>query len=90
MSNILAITYERAVTVTKSDTVADPSGPFAALIVTVAGTLKFTAVNGGDVALGSTTVGQIIPIATSRVWSTGTGATVMGLLAMPYKGVASS
>lgn len=85
MSNILAVTYEDAVAVTKSDTVADPAGPFAGLLVTATGALKFTTIQGGTVTLSTTTVGQIIPIATGRVWATGTSATALGLKAIPYK-----
>lgn len=86
MSSILAITYDGTGSVTVSDTTGDPAGPFAGLIVTATGTLKFRDMRGGDTTLSATTVGQIIPIACSRVWSTGTSATVRGLYAMPYKG----
>jgi hypothetical protein len=86
MSSILAITYDGTGTVTLSDTAIDPAGPFAGLIVTATGTLKFRDLRGGDTTLSSTTEGQIIPIAVARVWNTGTSATVRGLYAMPYKG----
>ena len=86
MSSILAITYDGTATVTPSDTALDPAGPFAGLLVTTTGTLKFRDLRGGDTTLSTTTEGQIIPIAIARVWSTGTGATVRGLYAMPYKG----
>jgi hypothetical protein len=86
MSDILAITYDDAVTVTPSDTQADPAGPFAGLLVTATGTLKFRTIRGHDIALSSTTVGQQIPYAVARVWSTGTTATVLGNLALPFKG----
>lgn len=84
MSNILAITYDQAVTVTKSDSTDDPKGPFAGLFVGVAGTLKFTTMNGVDV---STTVvaGQTVPIVVKRVWSTGTASTVYGLITPPFR-----
>lgn len=86
MSSILAVTYDSATAVTKSDTVKDPAGPFAGLLVTATGTLKFTTIKGSVVTLSTTTVGQIIPIAVEYVWSTGTSATVLGLHAMPYRG----
>jgi hypothetical protein len=89
MSSILAVTYESAAAVTKSDTTDDPAGTFAGLLVTATGTLKFRTIRGQDVTLSTTTVGQIIPIATRFVWSTGTSATVLGLHAMPYKGTGS-
>ena len=69
-----------------SDTTADPAGPFAALLVTASGTLKITTVRGSTVSLAAVNVGQIVPIATKQVWSTGTGATVIGLRTPPYKG----
>ena len=69
MSNILAITYDDALAATPSDTVADPAGPFAGLLVTATGTLKFRTIRGHDVTLSTTTVGQILPIACVRVWS---------------------
>lgn len=75
-----SIVYEDAVAVTVSDTVADPSGPFASLLCDVAGTLKITTIVGGTVAF-HVVAGQEIHIATQRVWSTGTGATVIGLKA---------
>jgi len=86
VSSILAVTYDSATAVTKSDTVKDPAGPFAGLLVTATGTLKFTTIKGSVVTLSTTTVGQIIPIAVEYVWSTGTSATVLGLHAMPYRG----
>jgi hypothetical protein len=84
VSNILAVTYDNVATITPSDTVADPAGPFAGLLAATAGTVKFTAVGGGT---ANTTVvaGQVLHIATQRVWSAGTAATMFGLLAPPYK-----
>jgi hypothetical protein len=92
MSNILAQTYDQAVAVTPSDSVADPAGPFAGLLVITAGSgLKFTDQYGNTVAMtGTIPVGTEIHVACSRVWSTGTGATVVGLIAMPYKRKAST
>ena len=86
MNNIQSITYEDAVPVTKSDSAADPLYPFAGLLVTITGTVKFQTPRGGVVTLSTTTVGQIIPICVQRVWSTGTSATVLGLVASPYVG----
>lgn len=90
MSNILARTYDAALAVTVSDSVADPQGPFAGLLVAVAGTVKFTDNQGNTVTLGSVLAGTEIHVATSRVWSTGTGATVYGLRAIPFKPAVSS
>jgi len=85
MSNIQSRVYEDAVTVTLSDTVADPAGPFAGLLVTNAGTVKVTTIRGTTQSLGTWAAGSEIHIAVSRVWSTGTGATVLGLVSPPYK-----
>lgn len=83
MTTILSRVYENAATVTVSDAMADPAGPFAGLLVSVAGTLKLTAVGGGTVAF-TVIAGQEVHIATQRVWSTGTSATVIGLVQKPY------
>lgn len=85
MSNILATTYDDARTVTLSDVTNDPLGPFAGLLVTVAGTLKITTVQNHDATFAAVVVGQIVPVATLRVWATGTSATVLGLSSPPFK-----
>ena len=85
MSTIGAVTYEGIVAVTQSDATDDTNGPFAGFIVTVAGTIQFTNIRGGTVTL-TVLAGLIYPIATKRVWSTGTTATgVYGLQSPPYK-----
>jgi hypothetical protein len=86
MSNIMAVTYEGAKAVTTANSGNDVAGPFAGLLVTATGTLKFTTIAGDVITLSSTSVGQIIPIATKLVWTTGTSATVLGLTVPPYKG----
>ena len=86
MSNILARVYESAVAVTPSDATADPAGPFAGLLVGAAGNVKFTDLAGNAVVITSATVGTEIHVACTRVWSTGTSATVYGLRAAPYAG----
>jgi hypothetical protein len=92
VSSIAAITYEGAKTVTVSDTAGDPAGPFAGLWILITGALKFQTLSGDTVTLTSAEVTQIItgnggflPVAVSRVWSTGTAATVLGLTAQPYR-----
>lgn len=60
--------------VTKSDTVADPLGPFEGINVDVTGAVKMTLMDGSTAAL-------TLPIGPfwakiQRVWSTGTTATV--------------
>lgn len=89
MSNILATTYDDAVAVTKSDTVDDPAGPFAGLLVSVAGTLKVTTVRNTTIAF-VVVAGQTVPFPVARVWSTGSASTVFGLIANPFKRTASS
>ena len=79
--------YEGAASVTPSDTVADPAGPFAGLFVTAAGTLKIRTIRGDDVTL-SVLGGYVVPIATTRVWVTGTvNATCVGLTSGQYRPV---
>jgi hypothetical protein len=87
MSNIMAIVFEGAVAVTKSDTTADPAGPFAGLYTGAGGDIKVTTVRGQSVTLAGTAAGITIAIACTRVWSTGTTPTnVLGLQAGPYRG----
>jgi len=85
MSNILSRVYEDAVTVSASDATADPAGPFAGLFVVTGGTLKVTTLRGTTQSLGTVVAGAEIHIAISRVWSTGTSATVLGLMSPPFK-----
>ena len=77
----VVLVYEDAAAVTPSDASADPAGPFASLLVTGAGTVKLHKLVGTDVSLAAVVVGQEIHIATQRVWSTGTSATIIGLKA---------
>lgn len=78
-------TYDDFRPVTPADTGVDPAGPFAGLLVTVAGTLKVTTHAGTTIALAAVAVGQEIHVPVRLVWSIGTGATVVGMIAMPYK-----
>ena len=65
--------------VTASDATADPAGPFRALYVGVTGSIKVTHVDGTTPTYTNVAVG-IIPLAVTRVWSTGTTATgIIGL-----------
>jgi hypothetical protein len=85
-SDIKAVTYEQAFAVTQSDTVADPSGPFAGLFTAAGGTIKITTINGQTVTLNSVAAGIILPIAIQRVWSTTTNVSnLIGLCSLPYK-----
>jgi hypothetical protein len=87
--SILDSIYEDAVEVTKSDTDPDPAGPFASLLIAAVGTIKFTTLKGHTVTLAAndlSQIGNVIKVATSRVWSTGTSGTVYGLYAGPYRG----
>lgn len=86
MSDIQAITYTGGVAATQSDTVADPAGPFAAIQNTGASaTCKITPVNGPAVTIYMVQ-GLIYPIATRNVWTNGGLSTVIGLVAMPFRG----
>lgn len=86
MSNILATTYDAAIGVTKSDTVDDPQGPFAGLLVAVAGVVIFKDIHGNVVTTGSVAAGTVIPVTCARVNNTNTTATVYGLRANPFNG----
>lgn len=81
MSNLKASIADYPATVTESDTVDDPAGPFTALLVTVGGTLKLTPYLG-PLAKSSLTLtvvaGQYICFPVRRVW-TGNTASVVGL-----------
>jgi hypothetical protein len=79
-------TYDAAVPVTVSDATADPAGPFAGILVAVAGTVKFTDIQGNTITTGSLLAGTEIHVATSRVWSGGTSATCYGLRSPPFYG----
>jgi hypothetical protein len=70
------------VPVTKSDTIADPNGPFRGFIITTAGTLKIqtAANNARTFASGELAAGVIHAIRITRVWSTGTAAVVVGVV----------
>lgn len=86
MSNIQAITYEDVISLTQSDTTADPAGPFAAFMVNVAGNVKITTIRGSAVTI-TVLAGLVYTVAFSRMWSTGTTATgLFGLIAPPWKG----
>jgi hypothetical protein len=86
VSSIDATTYYGSAAVTKSDTVNDPAGPFAGLLMTAVGTLKVDLIDGSTLTFGTETViNKIFPYAVRKVWSTGTGATVVGLYALPLK-----
>jgi hypothetical protein len=86
MSNILAVTYEAAFAPTLSDSLDDPKGEFAAFYVGVTGNVKVHTLNGQDVTFVAVQAGTGIPIAHTRVWSTGTTATsILCLAAAPYK-----
>jgi hypothetical protein len=90
MSTIQAQTYEDAVAVTASDSVDDPAGPFAGLLVTATGNVSFLTVRGSTVTLTAVAANTEIHIACKRVRTTGTTATVLGLSAMPYKATKAS
>ena len=64
------------VAVTKSDSTADPSGPFRAILIDgTAGAVKFTDIAGNAITLNNLQQGVIYPICFSRVWSAVTAAT---------------
>jgi hypothetical protein len=83
MSNLWASTYDYPASVTKSDTVADPAGPFAGLLVDTGGVLKFTPWTGplaGSSMTINVVAGQYICFPVQRVWNGTTTAVVVGLV----------
>ena len=84
MSNISASVFDQAVATTPSNTTDDPALPggnsFAGLYCTATGTLKINDGRGQPVVFPAVAIG-LIPVRCRRVWSTGTTATVMGLIA---------
>lgn len=90
MSGILSRVYTGAKAVTLSDTVDDPKGPFAGLLVTATGTVSFVTQEGDTVSLTAVAANTELHIAVRRVRTTGTAGTVIGLTAAPYKPAVSS
>jgi hypothetical protein len=71
------------VAVAKSDTVADPNGPFRGLVMDAVGAVKLTMASGQarTIPSGVLAAGVIHPLRFSRVWSTGTGTqTIYGIV----------
>jgi hypothetical protein len=69
-----------------SDTTADVNGPFDAIYTGSGGSIKFTGRNGQTIALTNVAAGVTLPLACTRVWSTGTTATGMAGLKTPGAG----
>jgi len=91
MAKHITILYDDAVAVTKSDTTADPKGPFAGVYTGEGGDIKVTTLRGTSITFKSTAAGSILPVAVSRVWSTGTSATTpLGLYDAEYYGARQS
>ena len=86
MSGINSVTYEDAVIPAASDTVNDPSGPFAGFYAGATGDVKVTTLRNTDVLFKAVPVGSTIRIAFKRLWSTGTGSPslILGLKQQPY------
>lgn len=82
MSDIFAITYDRAAAATQADgtapSAADPAGPFAGIMNTgTSAACKITTKRGQAVTIWMVQ-GLIYPIETQNVWSTGGLSTVIG------------
>ncbi|MBI5726768.1 MAG: hypothetical protein HY965_02875 [Ignavibacteriales bacterium] len=74
----LIIPSQNQVLVTPSDT-TDLTDIPRALYVSVGGTLKYTPVNGSALTI-TVYDGQLLPFAASRIWSTGTTATIIAVI----------
>lgn len=81
---IVPLSYDSAIAVTTSDNPGtDANGPFTALLIAAAGTVKFVDEAGNTVNItGSLLAGTVIPVKAVRVFTTGTSATVYGLKAV--------
>lgn len=87
MSQILARIYDDAVAITPSDaTPQAPNQPFAGLFVAAAGNLAFITPSGNTITCTALPAGTEIHIRVKQVKSTGTTATVAGLIALTAKG----
>lgn len=77
-------TFDYPATVTKSDTVDDPAGPWAALLVVVTGNIVLVPaagpLAGSSITITGAPVGMYIRFPVKRVNSTNTTATVVGLV----------
>jgi hypothetical protein len=75
------LSWADAVAVTPNDGADLPGGVCGGLLVTAAGTgtLSFITAGGATVSLTGVTLWTVIPIAVTRVRSTGTNATVLAL-----------
>jgi hypothetical protein len=83
MSDLGAVSYASGAAVTPSDSVADPAGPFIGFYTGVPGSspsIKVQTIAGDSVVFASPAAGIVIPLAITRVWSTGTTNTgIIGL-----------
>ena len=61
---------------TLSDTTADPAGPFTVFRVSVTGAVKVQCAGGAAYTFSNLAVGEQIPGLFTRIWSTGTTATI--------------
>lgn len=90
MSDIRADTYTGARNITVSDASNDPAGPFAALFVGAAGSVKVHTQDGFDITFPGVLAGSYLRINCTRVWSTGTTVTtpntnIIGLKGYPIQ-----
>lgn len=72
-------TFPEASAVAKSDTVDLANTAFGGLYVSATGNVKFNDLQGNTVTLTAVAANVRIPIGASRVWNTGTTATVLAL-----------
>jgi hypothetical protein len=89
MSSLLSQTYDDVQAVTPSDTVDDPAGVFAGLLVLRTGTLQIITRAGTTILLDSVAAGQTIPVTVKRVMATNTTALVVGLRGAPFYSIKS-
>lgn len=87
MAQHVTLAYDGAKAITKSDTINDPAGPFAAFYTGEGGDIKVTTIDGDAVTFKSTPAGVIVPVPILRIWSSVTAATTpLGLVEAGYHG----
>ena len=85
MSTLLAQTYDDLLTISTSDTDNLPRVCMG-LLVTGAGSLKVITRSGTTISLAAVVVGYELRVPVTKVFATGTSATVTGLIGAPYGG----
>jgi hypothetical protein len=86
MSDLKAISYEDAISLTPSDTTTFAK-PYAGFMVTVAGNVTITTLRGRKTLIPALIIGAIYSLPFTQLWNTGTTATgIVAVMGAPYIG----